>query len=296
MKGDGSRLLVLGASGMLGQSMDWDCFEHDWSVIRVGGRNAKGCVETVDATDEKALDRLLGKVGPDAVLNLTGLTDVDYCEQYPRQAYKINTKIVENLAWWRRRNSKRCYILHLSTDHVYHGAGPHAEEDQEPSNYYALSKYAGELAVRDLDSAVIRTNFFGRSRQTHRKSFSDWLHQALSEGRELDVYSDLLFSPLSISTLGSFLSKILQIRPVGTYNLGSRSGCSKADFALRFASAAGFSQSGLNVRCSPVTQNSGRAYRPKDMRMDVTRIEACLGERMPELMDEIHKVISEYAV
>jgi dTDP-4-dehydrorhamnose reductase len=281
---------------MLGRSTEWGDFNRDWSVIRVGGSRATGCEEAVDATDAEDLKGLLNAIQPDAVLNLTGLTSVDYCERNPRHAYRINAGIVENLVEWRRASHHDCYVLHLSTDHVYHGAGPHSEENAEPSNYYALTKYAGEIAARNINSAVIRTNFFGRSGLESRKSFSDWLYESLSNGKVLDVYSDVMFSPLSMSTLGNILSKILRIRPVGTYNLGSRSGLSKADFALHFAAGMGFDKSNLNVGCSPDPGSSGRAYRPKDMRMDVGRIEACLGESMPELVDEIQKVIAEYLV
>lgn len=287
------RLVILGASGMLGQSMRQDCFRSDWSVITVGGSHATKCDFGVDAIDGLRLSELLDELQPDAVLNLTGLTSVDYCEQHPRKAYQINTKIAENLMGWREEKRPGCYVLHLSTDHVYHGDGPHSEEQAEPCNYYALTKYAGELALVGANAACIRTNFFGVSGLASRKSFSDWLYDSLSEGQQLDVYSDVKFSPLSMPTLSSFLQRLLQLRPQGIYNLGSRSGLSKAEFALQFAEQVGLGTSNLTVKPSP-NRDSGRAYRPKDMRMAVSKIEAILGEPMPELSDEIQKVLPEY--
>jgi len=287
------RLVILGASGMLGQSMRQEYFRSDWSVTTVGGSRATECDFGVDAVDGFRLRALLNDLQPDAVLNLTGLTSVDYCEQHPREAYQINTKIAENLMGWRDEKSPGCYVLHLSTDHVYHGDGPHSEDQAEPSNYYALTKYAGELVVVRANAACVRTNFFGVSGLANRKSFSDWLYESLSKGQQLDVYSDVKFSPLSMPTLSSFLQRLLQLRPQGIYNLGSRSGLSKADFAFQFAEQVGLGTSNLTVKPSP-EPDSRRAYRPKDMRMAVSKIEAILGESMPELVDEIQKVRPEY--
>jgi dTDP-4-dehydrorhamnose reductase len=90
---------------------------------------------------------MVGKVEPEIIVNLAALTNVDLCERHPQLAYLSNVKIVENLASSIRNLPIRCHLVHLSTDQVYDGAGPHKEEDITLSNYYAFSKYASELAA-----------------------------------------------------------------------------------------------------------------------------------------------------
>ena len=54
---------------------------------------------------------------------------------------------VENLVSWINGNRRSCYLLHISTDHIYDGTGAAAEENIKLTNYYAFSKFAGELAA-----------------------------------------------------------------------------------------------------------------------------------------------------
>ncbi len=67
---------------------------------------------------------------------------------------------------------------------------------------------------------------------------------------------------------------------------------SKADFAHAFARAVGASPRCL--RPGSVTSMNFRAWRPRDMRLDTSRVEAVLGEKMPALADEIVLVAEEY--
>jgi dTDP-4-dehydrorhamnose reductase len=71
---------------------------------------------------------MVAKAAPDIIINLAALANVDICERHPQLAYLSNVKIVENLASSIRNLPIRCHLVHLSTDQVYDGAGPHREE------------------------------------------------------------------------------------------------------------------------------------------------------------------------
>ena len=73
------------------------------------------------------------------------------------------------------------------------------------------------------------------------------------------------------------------------FNAGSRYGMSKAEFAIQLASIFGW-----NLDHAEVVSSDSRirgAPRPKDMRMDVSKIENAVGRSMPCLMGEIKKVV-----
>jgi dTDP-4-dehydrorhamnose reductase len=218
---------------------------------------------------------------------------VDRCETQPNQAYLANVRIVENIAGWIKQEKTPCHLAHISTDQVYDGASPHAEEQVTLTNYYAFSKYAGELAAASVPSTILRTNFFGRSHCAKRASLSDWLFRSLSNGDPIQVFDDVLFNPLSMITLSEIIKLIIQKKPIGVFNLGSHEGMSKADFAYAFAEELNLSTSAM-TRTSTDQVTFLKTYRPKDMRMDCSKFEKILGIKLPFLRDEIKRAAKEY--
>lgn len=284
-------VLVLGATGMLGQSLVPALEQTGVTVVRHDRAGKADCC--ADLGDARATITLLDRVQPALIVNLAGLTNVDACEQSPELAYAANVRSVENVAAWVRSAPPHTRLLQISTDQVYEGNGPHAETAASPRNYYAFSKYAGELAAAAVGATVIRTNFFGRSHCTGRSSLSDWLYGVLQRGEPAPIFEDVLFSPLSLQTLCRLLVNICRRPPAGIYNLGSREGCSKAAFARDFAAALGLSAAQLKSQ-SVADAAALRAYRPRDMRMDSTRIATQLGLALPALHEEILLVAEEY--
>ena len=285
------KVLITGATGLLGGSLVTSLADAGYRILRHG--YSKTADFNGDLTDPVASARLLTEADPDMVVNLAALTQVDACEADPQRAYLLNVRTVQNLCGWIRSSQPQCHLLQLSTDQVYDGNGPHDEESCTLRNYYAFSKFAAELAAASVGATILRTNFFGRSCVSGRHSFTDWLHQALVAGTPIKVFSDVLFSPLSLRTLCAMIILLLRSRPQGVFNLGSREGMSKADFAFAFAASLGVSAAPLQRALSSESLRL-TARRPLDMRMDCRRVEANLGLVMPRLLDELALVRGDY--
>jgi dTDP-4-dehydrorhamnose reductase len=285
------KFLVLGATGMLGASLV-PALAAKGHTVQAHGRSGAG-FERTDLADRGQTARLIERLAPEVVVNLAGLTDVERCQTHPQEAWLANVRTVENVAAATR--AAGCHLIHISTDQVYDADTPSREDDARPGNSYALTKYAGELAAMAAPATVLRTNFFGASRHASRRSFSDWLHASLVQGQAIQVFEDVRFSPLSMRTLGEAIERLALLRPAGIFNLGSQAGMSKADFAYAFAAA-------LDLPTEKMTrstvQQSGllKTWRPKDMRMDSSRIEAILGTAMPTLTHEIQLAAEDYRV
>jgi dTDP-4-dehydrorhamnose reductase len=283
------RVLVTGAMGLLGSSLSLALEQYGVRVVRHGRR--AGDVQA-DLTQRQAVEQLLNGVAPDAVVNLAALTNVDQCESQPSEAYRSNTLTTENLASVIRRLRVPPYLIQISTDQVYDGPGPHAEDSVTIRNYYAMSKYAGELAASGVPSTILRTNFFGPSIQPDRTSFSDWIVGALRRGEVIRVFQDVFFTPLSLQRLGAFVCLALERRIPGTFNLGSREGMSKAEFCFTLAEVLGLPTTSL-VRTD--SSKAGlRAARPKDMRMDCSSFSRLFGVELPTLRLEIESMKGFY--
>lgn len=285
------KLLILGSGGLLGSELLGSCYLSSWNVVGHGRTFAHEF--RADLSKESEAMRMLELVSPDAIINLVALTNVDYCESFPGHAYISNVKTLENVVSWVKSAGKFVRLVHISTDQVYDGVGPHKEASVMLSNYYAFSKYASELVAQSVSGTVLRTNFFGKSKCCKRTSFTDWIYSSLTGNMHINVYDDIKFSPVSMSTLSKMISLILNASVSGVYNVGSRDGLSKADFAYQFAETLQLDSS-LMTRCSVADVDLLKTYRPKDMRLDVGSFEQDLGVRLPILVQEIEKVAKDY--
>lgn len=284
------RVLVLGATGLLGTRLV-PALSSRWPTVTHA--RSGGAAQTVDLTDCAATSALLEAVQPSLVVNLAALTSVDACEDNPQHAYLVNVKAVENVVAWIERRGRGCHLLHVSTDQVYDGPGPHAENEVTIVNTYGFSKYAAELAALRVQATVLRTNFFGRSNREGRESLSDWLIRSLREGSPIQVFDDVMFSPLGLGTLVEMIVRIADEKPLGVFNLGAADGMSKADFAFAFAETMGIAVHRM-TRIKSGDSGLLRAKRPTDMRMDSSRIEHALKVRLPGLLQEIKSTVLEY--
>jgi len=211
-----------------------------------------------------------------------GLTSVELCEEQIALAYLTNTRTVENLAGWILSSEADCHLVHIST-----------ENQVTITNNYALSKYAGELAAARVPSTILRTNFVGRSKVSHRESLTDWVYTSITRGKNVQVLSDVYFSPLSMETLVGMIELAVRRKPIGIYNVGSHNGMSKADFDFAFAECLSLPTNAMS-RIETSRASFLKAYRPKDMRMDSTKFENALGVKLPRLSDQIQQIAREY--
>ena len=284
-------VLVTGASGLLGSSLIPFLKTQGHAVVtqaRAGGADL-----LVELAHRNKASEMLTEVQPEVIINLAGLTSVELCQEQSNEAYLANTRTVENLAHWIRQTGTTCHLIQISTDHIYDGMGPHTENQVTLTNNYAFSKYAGELAAAQVPSTILRTNFIGRSKAHNRESLTDWVYTSLTNGKYIQVLKDVLFSPLSITTLTEMIQLVIEKKPIGIFNLGSHNGMSKADLDLAFAECLGLATKTM----SPINSSQAtflKAYRPKDMRMDCSKFENTLGIKLPFLRDVIKQVALEY--
>ena len=233
-----------------------------------------------DLTDSPALEEWLRGLGPSLVVNAAGLTNVEACETDPALARRLNVELAARLAGVAHRIGAR--MIHVSTDHLSDGLQPlRREEDPvHPLNVYAQTKRDAERAVLDAcpSALVVRTNFYGWG-PAYRPSFSDWILQALREGRPLTMFDDVYVTPILVNDLADVLLEAVAADLSGLYNIAGGERLSKYDFACRLA--AEFREDASRIRAIPVGGFPFRARRPSDMSLSCARIEQALGRRMP---------------
>jgi dTDP-4-dehydrorhamnose reductase len=89
------------------------------------------------------------------------------------------------------------------------------------------------------------------------------------------------------------IERVVCTQPHGVFNLGSREGMSKAQFAFALAEAMDLSTKCINRTISTASLALD-AYRPKDMRMDSSLFQCAMGLQLPTLIDQLHSLRSDY--
>lgn len=284
-------IFVTGATGLLGSTLV-PLLRGYGNTVVTHARSANADF-LADLANKSEAFAMLDSVRPECIINLVGLTSVERCEIFPNEAYLVNTKVVENLVQWISESNSNSHLVQISTDHVYDGMRLNTENQVALKNYYAFSKYAGELAATQVPSTILRTNFIGRSKAINRESLTDWVYNSLTSGKNIQVLNDVFFDPLSMDTLAELIQFVIERKAVGIFNLGSHNGMSKADLDFTFAECLGLPTSGMTLVDSSKAKFL-QAYRPKDMRMDCSRFENTFDLKLPRLSDEIEKVAKEY--
>jgi dTDP-4-dehydrorhamnose reductase len=118
------KIVTIGASGLLGSVLVPALKSTGNNIVTVGRSpiNDFRC----DTGNLTAVSAIFNELQPDILINLVALTDVDLCESDPRQAFSVNVRALENIVSWIESASKNCHLVHLSTDQVYDGPGPHS--------------------------------------------------------------------------------------------------------------------------------------------------------------------------
>ncbi len=281
--------MMLGAGGFLGSRL---CQSLRNNEIIKCGRDKKNDI-ILDKTKKNNFSDILLKVKPDVIINLIAIADVDSCERKKEEANNVNNIMVKKFvkAIKESKLTNKIFFLHISTDQVYSGNGPHKENYTRPENIYAKTKLKGEKYIKKINGCVIRTNFIGKS-LTKKKSLSDWIYQSLKKNKRINVFKNVKFSPLNIETLCVYINLIIKNKISGIYNLGSKNGFSKAEFVLKFAKKLNLNTN--LIKFIDYKKNMLLAKRPLDMRMNVKRFENKFNVVLKDLNYEINLLSKEY--
>lgn len=277
------RILITGSGGMLSPYIVHEAKKYGDVITSSRNSGDYKC----ELSSLKKVREMINIVSPDWVIHLAGYTDVDGCQLNPERSKKSNNDAAHNIAKSIKQSSS---LLIISTDQVYpNSLGPHFEENVGPINVYGKTKLSGESAREEHErTIIIRTSFFGKSLTPDRKSFDDFVKEKIESKSELFLFSDILFSPLHMQTLSHLVMLSLEKRIYGVYNIGSRNGFSKSQFGMEVIKMFNLPTEKIKTINSDKIKN--RALRPKDLRLNVEKIEKKLGVRMPSLIQEIKKI------
>ena len=75
-----------------------------------------------------------------------------------KNALNSNYTILKNITDVIKKDSKNfnnTFLIHISTDQVYSGKGPHSEKRVKPKNYYAYTKLKAEKLLINIAQFIL---------------------------------------------------------------------------------------------------------------------------------------------
>ncbi len=242
----------------------------------------------LDITDREQVLALLREINPNLVIHAAALTNVDYCEEHPLEAWTINVEGTENVVLASKEVGAK--VLYISTDSVFDGKeGMYAEEDApHPLNIYAKTKLEGEQRVLHwlLDSIIVRTAFYGWSLRGDR-SLAEWVVNNLRDGKPLKMFTDIFFSPIFVSNLTEALIEIYHLDLAGVYHVAGRERCSKYHFGQEVARA--FEMSGSYIQPCSIKEVGLKAPRPRDVSLGISQVSGKIKTRLLDVREGIER-------
>lgn len=250
-----SRLLVIGAKGMLGRDLT-----KELQFSFPGDEVLEWDIDEIDIREEESTLTKIERVRPAIVIHAAGYTDVDGCETNESEAFRVNAEGTRHIAMGAKQCGAR--VVFLSTDYVFDGkkGKPYLEEDPpNPLNHYGHSKWKGEQYVYELgrDGLIVRTQWlYGR----YGKNFVTTILRQAKEKKVLSIVDDQIGSPTYTVDLSKAISVLIKQKASGIFHVVNSESCSWYSFGQAILQSWGIE--GVTVAPMSTTELGRPATRP----------------------------------
>ncbi|KAF0819043.1 dTDP-4-dehydrorhamnose reductase [Bacillus sp. ZZV12-4809] len=285
------KALLIGSTGMLGQTLFKKLKENNFSVITSSRNNSDNNIDFL--TDGQKITEVIIKEKPEIVINAAALVNLNYCESNPGNAYIVNSRLPGLIAQACSRVNS--YFVQISTDHYYSNDGKkgHKESDKvELFNEYARTKFAGEsFTLTYYNSLVVRTNIVGFRNKASSPTFVEWVIKSLESNDYITGFNDFFTSSIDVESLSDILIELIDQKVTGLINVASSDTISKYEFIATLATLLGKEQ-----QVKEGTMNSSQGIkRANSLGLDMTKLQSILKHNhIPSSKEVIINIYNQY--
>ncbi|MBV8978156.1 MAG: dTDP-4-dehydrorhamnose reductase [Alphaproteobacteria bacterium] len=285
------RVLQFGANGQLAREAIRRAPAHGVELMPVDRARADFLYP------EQVVGAIKDAKGVDLVLNAVAYTAVDKAETDRHAAQMINAETVAALA--RACAARGVPLLHISTDYIYDGRkrAPYVETDAaNPLSVYGRTKLGGENAIRDSGAchAILRTSWL------YSRWGDNFLKTMLRLGADtdaLEVVDDQHGAPTAAGDLADATFTVAQALVRDPAKSGTYHCTASGETTWRGFAEAMFERTAMNThpRVIPISAKdySSAALRPRNSRLDCTKLHDTFGIRMRPWRTAMTDVLAE---
>jgi dTDP-4-dehydrorhamnose reductase len=177
---------------------------------------------------------------PDVIIHTAALTNVDYCENHQKEAWKINVEGTKNIV--EKCMEINAKLVYISSDYIFDGnSGPYKEDaNPNPINFYGATKLEGEKLVSSLPHYLIIRTTWVFDCNFDEKNFAIRLVNNLKNGLQVKVPNDQFGNPTLARNLADAIIELISKNKNGIYNIVGLNRLSRYEFALKLANTFGF--------------------------------------------------------
>ena len=205
------KVLVLGGNGMLGTQVVKHLSE-EFEVYTIGRTK---CISSkthidIDINNSTELSTFLKANFFHFIINSAAIIDHIACELNPVDCLKINALINKILLECTEETTR---LIYISSDAVFSDftkerlpASPTSAQSM-----YGLSKELGEKILISSNKfrnyLIIRTTIVGFN--SNKKGYIEWIINSLKNGKQITLFDDVVFNPISIYKISSILKTLI---------------------------------------------------------------------------------------
>ncbi len=280
------RIAVIGAKGQLGSRLCEILGDAAIPITRVD----------MQLTSDASIEQCLGNMKPEYIINTAAYTNVEKAEDEPELAMQINAHAPQIMAQWAAKH--KVGLLHISTDYVFDGTkdAPYTEQDDTCAlNAYGKSKAAGEKAVLDAkpDACILRVSWLYDARG---RNFFTTIADKLLGDAPLRIVSDQYGTPCFAPDIASMIGTLVQQNiPSGLVHMVHTGYASWYEFSIAIKSTMQAQMERQLADIIPITtaEYQTRAVRPKDSRLDASKLYSTHQLRLPLWNDALVRAMKE---
>jgi dTDP-4-dehydrorhamnose reductase len=283
------KALVVGASGLVGGALMHALRAARTDCVGTYGTHPQAGLVALDITSPVQVRACMERHRPESVFLAAALTHVDYCEDHPDEAFKINLEGPRALAEAARAIGAQ--VVFYSTDYIFDGkAGPYAEDAcAAPLSIYGQSKWAAEQALQEILEHVLilrTTGVFGWD--LNSKNFAMQVYYKVQAGERMTIPIDQFGNPTLAEYLAEMSIALAQRGVHGIVNVVGQDLIARSEFARALVKLYGGSSD--LVVAVPTASLKQKAARPLYGGLRTEKLERLVGRNALPLVDALKRL------
>ena len=288
------RILITGSSGMLGATFvkKWrDKFEI-FSTDKESFTNSPAKNFMVFDMLNESYEILMNWAKPDVIIHCAAITNVDYCEDNPKQAIAVNAESVKKFL----KYCSYARLIFISSDAVFADNIHMATEKNQifPENIYGETKKTGEKYIKDSSEnhIAIRTTIVGKNINPSYQGFVEWIVNEVKNEKEITLFDDAFFTPITIWHLVNEIEWVISSNLKGIIHVAGRKPISKYDFGKKICE--GLELDTNLIKKGSMDNATFKAKRSKDQTLDSGYYNSISNRTLPSIEETIDIIVKYF--